>query len=55
MTANSIKRLRKRLGLSQGDFADKIGIDQATVSRIENGKPPSKPVLKIIQQIAAES
>lgn len=33
-----IKVLRKRLGLSQIEFADKLGIKQSSLSDIENGK-----------------
>lgn len=37
-----LKRLRESRGLSQSEAAERIGIDQATLSRIENGKaqPP---------------
>jgi DNA-binding XRE family transcriptional regulator len=31
--------LRARMGLSQKQLADAVGVDQATISRIEKGKP----------------
>ena len=37
---NRIKELRKSLGLTQKEFANRIGIKDALVSRIENGTAP---------------
>jgi len=48
----NIKALRKRLNLSQIEMADRLGINQATVSRLEAGRPPSKPVLKLLEMMA---
>ncbi len=39
-TANSIKRLRQLLGLSQAAFAKHIGITQAYLCQIETGQRP---------------
>lgn len=39
-----ITDLRKSLSLSQSDFAAKLGVNQATVSRLENGTAPSRPL-----------
>lgn len=47
----SIKKLRISLGLSQAAFAEKIGIDQATVSRMENGQEPSRMVKMLLSQV----
>lgn len=52
MTEKQIKKLRARLKLSQAEFADLLGVDQSTISRMENGWEPSKPVLKLLQQLA---
>lgn len=44
-----IFRLRKELGLSQREFAEKIGLKQNTVSRIEKeGSPVTENNLKLI-------
>lgn len=49
-----ISRLRKRLKLSQAAMAVRLGIDQATVSRLERGRTPSKPVLMLLEQLASQ-
>jgi len=43
MTATRIKRVRKQLGLSQYEFARRLGVARVTVTRWENGsrKPSS--------------
>lgn len=43
-----VKVLRGRLGWSQAQLGEYLGIDQATVSRIENGSRPSGPVLRLL-------
>ena len=53
MTAKAIARLRKRLKISQAEMAERLGVDQATVSRLERRGKPSGPVLKLLQQMAA--
>lgn len=41
--------------LSQSQFAELLGVEQATVSRWETGKSnPSGPALVLLRQIAAE-
>ena len=47
----NISALRKRLKLSQTAFAERLGVNQATVSRLESGRPPSKPVLKLLEMM----
>jgi putative zinc finger/helix-turn-helix YgiT family protein len=37
---NEIRFLRKYLGLSSTDFAEKVGVDKATVSRYESREDP---------------
>ncbi len=38
--ATRIRALRKSLGLSQANFAGRVGVDQSNVSRWESGAPP---------------
>lgn len=47
--AEDIKKLRKKLFLSQEDFANELGISYATVNRWETGK--SKPTYKNMKLI----
>ena len=49
---NKIKQIRERLGLSQKEFADKIGITKGYLSAIESGK--RKPGRKIFEGIIQE-
>ena len=52
----NVKKLRTRLNLTQTALADLVGVNQSTIARIENdGRPPSKPVLKLLEQIASDS
>lgn len=51
----NIPALRKRLNLSQAGLAELLGVHQTTIMRIEGGRPPSKPVLKLLEQIASQS
>lgn len=54
MSPSRIRRLRKRLGLSQQAFADRIGADQSTVSRWEQkGARPSGPAIKLLEYLEA--
>lgn len=41
--------LRKSLNWTQGDLAQHLGVEQATVSRWENGAKIKGPALKLIQ------
>lgn len=54
-----VKALREARRWSQQQLADELGVDQATVSRIENGAEPSKPVRRLlailVDEIAAKS
>lgn len=49
---NKIKQIRERLGLSQTEFADRIGITKGYLSAIESGK--RKPGRKIFEGIIQE-
>ena len=44
-------KLRNSEGLSQSELANKAGISQADVSRLENGK--ANPSIKMLQRIAS--
>lgn len=52
MTGSEIIEMRKRHGWSQSDLADKLGVNQATVSRMEKGGKISRPVSKLLMQLA---
>lgn len=39
---NSIRRARKKLGMSQSKLGEKAGLRQETMSLIENGNPAAK-------------
>lgn len=47
-----IKELRKKLGLNQTDFGEKIGIKQTTVAGYENGS--RQPIDAVINSICRE-
>ena len=40
---------------SQRDLAAELGVDQATVSRIENGVETSRPVRRLLDALIARS
>ena len=40
-----LRRLRKERGISQGEYAEMIGVSHATLSALENGKPVSSATL----------
>jgi len=48
ITAEAIREARDRLGETQWEFADRIGINQATVSRWEAGALPKKGVAQAL-------
>ena len=52
-SAPRVKQLRKQLGLSQDDFARRMGVRQATVSDWETGKQePSRMARRLLDRIA---
>lgn len=54
VTPEEIKSLRSRRGWSQHQLAEELGVDQATVSRTENGvAKPRGPVEKLLMQMLA--
>lgn len=47
-----IKKVRKKLNLTQDQFAEKIGVSRATVNRWENNRwNPSKLAFKEMQRL----
>lgn len=44
-TRLDVVRFRKALGLSQADFAKKLGTNQSTLSKVETGKSEIWPML----------
>lgn len=54
-SGSQIERLRKTLGLSQRQFAEKLGVTQGSVSHWEESRRvPSGPVCVILEQITLE-
>jgi transcriptional regulator with XRE-family HTH domain len=45
-----IRELRKARHMNQTVFADKVGTDQATISRVENAK--QEPCLRFLNELA---
>lgn len=53
MTADEIKTLRKKMDLTQSEFANKVGVHKITVSRWERGEVgPSGLALKVLGRMA---
>lgn len=52
-----IRALRLSLGLTQEELADRVGVDQSTVSNWErdNGTTPRGPALKLLNSLAAST
>jgi transcriptional regulator with XRE-family HTH domain len=54
--AGQIRSLRKRIGLSQEELADLVGVDRATVSKWEGGKfKPSEEKVRQLASLAGKS
>lgn len=55
MTPDQIKTLRKDRTWSQQQFAAALGVDQATISRLESGaSEPRGPVKVLLERLVAE-
>ena len=53
MTGKEVKELRKKLGYTQQELADKIGVDRVTVAYWENGmKHPSNLAMRQLARLA---
>ncbi len=48
ITPEQIKSLRELMELTQEQLAHELGVDQATVSRIEAGREISRPLNKLL-------
>ena len=46
-----IGELREQLGWTQEKLAEFLGVDRSTVSRMENGKSISGPVIRLLIQL----
>ena len=51
-TATLVKNLRLELGLSQTEFAKRVGKPQSTIARIETGAV--LPTIKLLREIATK-
>lgn len=50
-----VKAFREAKEWSQQRMADELGVDQATVSRIERGSQPSGPVKRLLERLMTET
>lgn len=48
----NIADVRKRAGISQSDLAERVGVTQAMLSNIENGK--RQPSVKLAKKLSRE-
>jgi DNA-binding XRE family transcriptional regulator len=56
MTSKEVRRIRKRLGLTQKSFAKKVGASEISVIRWENGHTKMLPLFaRQIQKLEKES
>ena len=56
MSQIEVKALRAKLGMTQADLADAVGVDQATVSNWETGKTtPGGPAIKLMMGLSASN
>lgn len=55
MPATEIRAIRDRLNLTQAEFADRLGVSQATVSLWEAGeRRPTGSAVRLMYMIASE-
>lgn len=56
MTADEIRKLRKALGLTQEQFAKRVGAARVTVAKWEIGKHPPKGLyLQALEKLKAKT
>lgn len=55
MQPEDIRPLRERLGWSQQELAEYLGVDQSSISRMERGQPPSGPVIRLLAALSNAS
>lgn len=52
ITNEDVRRIRKRLDMTQHQFAAALGLTQETVSRLETGKQePGGPLVRLLEMI----
>lgn len=53
---NTIRRVRKKRGISQSELGEKAGLRQETISLIENGNPAAKleTILSVLSALELE-
>jgi HTH-type transcriptional regulator/antitoxin HipB len=53
---NTIRRVRKKRGMSQSELGEKAGLRQETISLIENGNPAAKleTILAVLSALELE-
>ena len=55
-SAITVKNMRNKLCLQQGEFAEKIGVTKSAVCNYEKGRAtPSRPVIRELLRIAREN
>jgi putative transcriptional regulator len=53
MRAGKIKKIREKMGMTQEQFAQRLGVSFVTVNRWENGKHPPSALARLrIKEIA---
>lgn len=50
-----IRGIRSRLGLTQAQLGDAVGVDQSTVSNWENGASPRGPARKLLERLSEQA
>ena len=56
MDGSDIRVLRKQLGITQEEFAHRVGVTFATVNRWENAKSkPSRLALRILDELSRKT
>lgn len=50
-----VRAIRTKLGFTQAQLGDAVGVDQSTVSNWENGMPPRGPARKILENLASDA
>lgn len=55
MKAPDIKKLRFRMGLTQTEFGEAVGVNQSTISKWEDGAPVSRLGRKVLEALRQRS
>ena len=54
-TEIDVKLLREDMGLTQAQFAELLGLDRSSISRMETGQEPKGPTLILLQRLRLET